>query len=307
MNQKSIWIARNVGAFEHLHLEQNSLDEKVIFPFAEDRKLVGFCVHEKGVLAVSDRGDVAFWDADSETASVKEGKDMAPVSIAKKGNIIALGGKGLKNILQLWELKDDSSFTMKVNAKQTQNVKLNMPYPVDVRGIAFTQKDTSDVVVTCNSDGQLWLYDFRVKRVPIIERQVQPKKTGLVSVFATDKDDCVIYTTADGIVEHYDMRAGRSLGRFGPHEGACTDLHITAGTEKGQGKLLITTCKDRYLRIFDFESRKLLSKVYLKHVPNTFTVTDQTWLKVLAKEYLDSEDEEFWEEMDEAITKKRKL
>ncbi len=303
--QKQIWIARSVGAFEAFDLEQNSLIDKVVFPFTEDRKIVNLFSHGNEVVALNDQGEVAFWNEESQSATVKELKEFIPVTSAKRGNLLALGGRGLKNNFQLWDL---DALEAKFVAKQTQNVRLNMPYPVDVRGIAFTQKDSSEVVVTCNADGQLWLYDTRVKRTPILEKQVQPKRTSLVSVHATDKDDCVIYTTADGIVEYYDLRKGRSCGRFGPHEGAVTDLHITTGTEKGHGKLLITACKDRFLRIFDFSSRALLSKIYLKHVPNAFAVIDQSWFQVLDKEYEDSEDEEFWEDMNEVTdTKKRKL
>lgn len=306
-NQRQIWIARNVGAFESFDLEQEVLTDKVIFPFAEDCKVVGVFPNENGLVAVSNNGDLAFWNDESEEATLKSLKAVEPAVAVKRGNLIALGGKGIKNNLQLWDLNDLESGKAKVLAKQTQNVRLNMPYPVDVRGIAFTQRDNSDVMVTCNADGQLWLYDLKVKRVPVIERQVQPKKTSLTSVYATPKDDCVIYTTSDGVVEYYDMRAGRSFGRFGPHEGAITDLHITTGAENGQGRLLITTCKDRFLRIFDFETRALLSKVYLKHVPTAFLVTKQPWLDILAKDYEDTEDEEFWEEMNQVPDKRTKL
>ena len=307
--QKLIWVARSVSACEAFNLEQNVLTEKLIFPFAEDRKLIRLFADEKDLVAISDQGEVARWTDESEAATVKVLKGVVPAVAAEKENLIALGGKGIKNNLQLWDLKNlEATQQAKFLAKQTQNVRLSMPYPVDVRGITFAQKSNSDVLVTCNADGQLWMYDIRQKRTPIIERQVQPKKTTLVSVHATDKDDFVIYTTADGIVEYYDLRAGSSRGRFGPHEGAITDLHLTSGSVKGHGKLLITTCKDRFLRIFDFSSRTLLSKVYLKHVPTAFTIISQSWLHVLDKEYEDSEDEEFWEDMNEvADAKKPKL
>ena len=302
-DQKNIWIARDIGAFEYYNLETNEISEKVIFPFAEDRKIKAVFEHKDQILAVSDHGEVALWNTESEEAVITELKGLAVESVAKKDNILAVGGKGLKNNLQLWDL--DKLTAPQVVAKQTQNTRLNMPYPVDVRGIAFSQNDRSDVVVTCNADGQLWLYDFKVKKTPIIDRQVQPKKTAIASVHATPRDDCVIYTTPDGVVEAYDMRTGRSLGRYGPHEGAITDLLITSGLPSGQGKLLITCCKDRFVRIFDYSTRAMLGKVYVKHVPNAVFLTGQSWLEMLAKEYADSEEEEFWEEMVEVPDQKK--
>ncbi len=93
-------------------------------------------------------------------------------------------------------------------------------------------------------------------------------------------------------MEQYDLRSGRSHGRFAGHDGALTGLCTSSN-----GKLLYTLCRDRFFRIFSVETRVLLFQAYMKDVPQCMAVIDETWLIKQAKKYSSLDDEEIWESM----------
>lgn len=276
------------------------MTETVVFPFSEDRSIIG--LFENGdheILAISNLGDLATWSIDTPTPQLRTIPNVTDIkAVAKKDNYLAVGGKGVKNNLKVFDLNADDLTTPLFSAKTTINTRLNSPFPVDIRSICFTSQDNHNNLATTSPDGQVFLYDFSRQASSILHHQVLPKKSLINSISRAEKDGSVIYTDVSGIIECYDLLKGKSYGRFKPQEGAVTSFVLSEG-------ILITASKDRFLRIFNYSTRVLLHKIYLKHCPSSIIVTRQDWLVSHAQQYEDSEDEEVWEGMSSVPDKKR--
>lgn len=289
-----LWVARHGGAIEAISVSSQALTETVVFPFTEDRTLVAlYELDQEQIMAVSDHGEMATWSLKDLTVTLKQLPGVSQVQAAiKQGNVLAVGGKGPKNNLKVFDL---TTLTSIHTAKASTDTRLNRPFGIDIRAICFTFLDKSDSIAVANSDGQIFLYDFSIGPLPQFHRQVLPKKSVLLSLARAEKDGSVVYTDATGVIECYDLVKGKSYGRFKPQEGAVQTFLLS-----GHNSILLTATKDRFLRIFNFSTRTLLHKIYLKHVPMTITITRQDWLEAHAQQYEDSEDEEVWEGMTRA-------
>lgn len=287
---------------EAFDIETQSLTEKVVFPFTEDRRIIGLFVRssqETEILAVSNKGDLATWTNEVPTPNVSLLPLVTDIqAVALQEHFLAVGGKGNKNPLKVFDLTDFTEPKLIHTAKSTMNTRLNTPFPVDIRAICFTSITDSSNLATANADGQIFLYDISRQASALFHRQVLPKKTVLVSLSPAEKDGSVIYTDVTGVIECYDLIKGTSYGRFKPQEGAVLSFLLL-------DSILITVSKDRFLRIFNYSTRTLLQKLYLKHTPTTFTVTRKDWIQASAQQYEDSDDEQVWEGMSRIPDKKR--
>lgn len=272
-----------------------------MFPFTEGHKVVGlFALEDDQIMAVSSNAQLAFWSLSNPTVSLKQLPQIYQIqAVAKLGNFLAVGGKGSKNNLKVFDLTDLTAPLY--TAKPTTNTRLNLPFNVDIRAICFTSLDKPEKLAVANSDGQIFLYDFARQASSLLNRQVLPKKSVLSSISRAESDDSVIYTDVSGVIERYDLLKGKSCGRFKSQEGAVTSFLIA-----GNQSILLTASKDRFLRIFNLSTRSLLHKLYLKHVPTTISITRQDWLEAHAQQYEDSEDEEVWEGMSRVSDNKKK-
>lgn len=301
----TLWIAREGGAIEAFSISSQSLTDIVVFPFQEDRTLISLFQAGEGdkIMAVSDHGEVATWSSHDLTVNLQNLPNVSQIQVAsKQGNFLAVGGKGSKNNLKVFDL---TSMTLVHSAKVSTDTRLNRPFGVDCRAICFTSLESSSCLAVANSDGQIFLYNFNLAPTPQLYRQVLPKKSVLLSISRAERDGSVVFTDTTGVIECYDLLNGKSYGRFKPQEGAVQSFLLT-----GNDNLILTASKDRFLRIFNFSTRALLHKIYLKHVPATITIICQDWLKAHAQQYEDSEDEEVWEGMSrpsEDETKRIKL
>lgn len=295
-----LWMAREGGAIEAFSVSSQALTENVVFPFAEDRNFVAlFELEDSTIGAVSDHGELATWTLQDLTVTLKHLPNVSQVqAAAKKGNVLAVGGKGPKNNLKVFDL---TTLTCSFAAKPSTDTRLNRPFTIDIRAICFTSSEKFDSFAVANSDGQIFLYDFSLSSLPQHFRQVLPKKTALMSLARAEKDGSVVFTDTTGVIECYDLIKGKSYGRFKPQEGS-VQIFLLSGADS----ILLTASKDRFLRIFNYSTRALLHKIYLKHVPTTLAITRQDWLAVHAQQYEDSDDEEVWEGMAPAASEDKK-
>ena len=295
-----LWIAREGGAVEAFDMDEQKLTDTVVFPFPEGHTLIGLFTSSEngGLLAVSNKGDLAFWTMESKTPSLFSLPSVTEIqSVAKDANHLAVGGTGIKNNLKVFDISDPSNPTLVYSAKPTMNTRLNSHFPVDIRAICFTTSSPANLA-TASPDGQVFLYDFTRQSSSILHRQVLPKRSVITSIARAEKDGSVIYTDVTGVIECFDLLIGKSYGRFKPQEG-------TVQASLLHNSVLITASKDRFLRIFNYTTRTLLHKIYLKHAPATITISRQDWLKIDAQQYEDSEDEQVWEGMSRIPDKKR--
>lgn len=84
--------------------------------------------------------------------------------------IIATGGK--ENALQLWSLEKKCNI---FKAKYQKDF-LELQKPVYISDIVFFPDSQYKVAVT-NRHGQVWMYDTKAKRAPVIDFEMSSKRT----------------------------------------------------------------------------------------------------------------------------------
>ncbi|XP_074317182.1 uncharacterized protein LOC141653347 isoform X2 [Silene latifolia] len=168
------------------------------------------------------------------------------------------GGKGVE--LNVWDLEK----TVKLwNAKSPPKNSLGIFTPTCFTSVTFVNKDDHRKVVAGTHDYQVRLYDISAQRRPVFS--VSFRETPIKAV-AEDLDGNTIYFgNGAGDLASIDIRTGKVLGCF---VGKCSGS-IRSIARHPEHSIIASCGLDGYLRIWDIESRQLLSAVYLKqHLNN---------------------------------------
>ncbi|RLV95815.1 Ribosome biogenesis protein NSA1 [Spathaspora sp. JA1] len=257
-------------------------------------------------------------------------------------NIFAFGGE--ENDLQIIKLfetgvnhtifkkKDyENAFapTVVYRAKNVKNDHLDLRVPVWITGIIFWKDlDNGYRLITSTRYGQVRVYDTTHGRRPIGDYQVCEQPIVTLTMTENEEDPEVIITTTHGLIAKHSLyevhdRAFKTIsasageiikpvlqlrGKYsqGGNTGAilaveaCDDIFATAGL-------------DRYLRVFDLESRDLLAKVYLGVEVSSLVVLDteddeietvateeasSTKKRTRDSEESDDDEEELWDQLE---------
>ncbi|CCG22255.1 Nsa1 66S pre-ribosomal particle component [Candida orthopsilosis Co 90-125] len=244
-------------------------------------------------------------------------------------NIVAYGGKEVDlKVVELYDEKINSSifkkdykklFDPKVvfAAKNVKNDHLDLRVPIWNTNILFFKTDSKDnfKVLTSTHYGHLRIYDSTHGRKPLKNYQVSQDPISTLT-FADDDQKEVIITGPNSLIARYSLTqvdekafktnsasAGeivkavpKSLGRYtGGNTGATYAVEVVENMVAFSGL-------DRYLRVFDVESRELLAKVYLGVEVSSLVILDdedEEEEEVKRKrEAEEEEDEELWNQLD---------
>ncbi|ODV81990.1 uncharacterized protein CANTADRAFT_24693 [Suhomyces tanzawaensis NRRL Y-17324] len=237
--------------------------------------------------------------------------------------VFAYGGQ--ENDLQIIKLyeqpatglmfNDKVEFKPKVlfNAKNVKNDHLDLRVPVWISNILFLKDaPTPDAykVLTSTRYGQLRIYDTTHGRRPVKDYKICEKAI-VAMTFGDEQQESVIVTDVHNLIGKYSLikedekalkihsaSAGdvvrpvlKLLGKFsqGGNTGA------THALENAEDEVLVAGGLDRYLRVFDIETRDILAKVYLGVEVLSVLVDD-----------LEDEEEEVEEGAEKKITIQRK-
>ncbi|KAL9243404.1 hypothetical protein vseg_017297 [Gypsophila vaccaria] len=168
------------------------------------------------------------------------------------------GGKGVE--LNMWDLEK----TIKIwNAKSPRVNSLGIFTPTFFTSVTFVNKDDHRKVVAGTNDHQVRLYDVSAQRRPVLS--VDFRETPIKAV-AEDLDGHTIYFgNGAGDLASIDIRTGKILGCF---VGKCSGS-IRSIARHPEHSVIASCGLDSYLRVWDIETRQLLSAVYLKqHLTN---------------------------------------
>lgn len=251
-------------------------------------------------------------------------------------NIIAYGGKEVDlKVLELHDEKINSSvfkkdykkhFNPKVvfAAKNVKNDHLDLRIPIWITNILFFKNDSKNnyKVLTSTHYGHLRIYDSTHGRKPMKNYQVSQDPI-LTLTFSDEGQKEVIITGPNSLIAKYSLTlidekafktnsatAGeivkavpKLLGKYtGGNTGASYAVEVLENVVAVAGL-------DRYLRVFDVESRELLARVYLGvEVSSLIVLDDEDEEEEEVKRKREAEveeDEELWNQLDKEKKKQK--
>lgn len=178
--------------------------------------------------------------------------------------------------------------------KNVKNDKLDLQVPIHITDIKFLsagKKDTFELL-TSTKYGQIRVYDTSKGRRPVQDIKVSRDGIKLLAPAANDKD--VIYADTHMNAAIFDISRKQKKGNFDGFTGNTQSLHSY------EGRLLAAGGLDRYLRVFDLQTREPVGKI--------FTGCEISAVHILEDDVKKREVEadELWDELETAAKPKAK-
>jgi len=218
---------------------------------------------EDGATVTSmENGVVQLWKEGEVSVEKKVGENLAKCISDKTCKFIATGGK--ENDLKVWDLSDFDKPIFA--AKNVKNDSLNLRVPVWLRDIAFLQDDDTKIL-TCGGYKHIRLYDRKAQRRPVLD--VTWHEHPINSLSVTPNGDGVVIGNSAGYMATIDLRTGKCIGGYKGNVGSIRSVKCH------QTQQIVVSCGlDRFAKIYDLNSRKLLKKVYMKSNLNCMLLPD---------------------------------
>lgn len=240
-------------------------------------------------------------------------------------NIVAVGGQERETeILELdWTKEEQKSIWA---ARNVKNDRLHLRVPVWVKRIYFLEQEeeeqqhsqkTDDVVykfLVVTRYGQFRLYDTKLGRRPRQDIKISEHPISVCQRGTGDKTDTVVASDTKTSTYVVDIASLKMKGKLAGATGAVQAL--SAYADKLSSSVMATGGLDRYLRVFDLETRSVAAKV--------FTGTQITAVLVLdgfkeeedkaifgsdkkrERESDEAENDELWNELDQVGAKQER-
>lgn len=218
--------------------------------------IVGLARYDGQLVAACGNGTVQILK--DQSAMLRTGDHL---SVMRQCNfnrkLIATGGKGLPNCLQVYDLETVKRL---FKSKNLPNDQLQLEVPVWDTDVSFIDENR---LVTCSRYGYIRMYDTRTQRRPIVQCATgNGTLTGppLTYCCLATHNDVLYVGAATGIVQAYDYRKPRSpLHTYKGFTGSLSSVGID-----DTGRYLYTACLDRFVRVHDAESTHLQYQCYVK-------------------------------------------
>jgi len=266
----------------------------------------GMIVQKNGsVLSCTESGVVQLWKDSLCVLEKSAGDDIKAMVGSSNPELFATGGQ--ENDIKIWKLDaiDKPIFA----AKNVRNDFLNLRVPVWVSAIEFFRGDTNKVVVG-SGHHSIRVYDRRDKRRPVIDTDWHEHPITALSI--RKGNSSVVVGNSAGYMSEIDLRTGKQTSGFKGNAGSIRSI-VCHPTQP----YVLSAGLDRFLKVYDLNTRKMLKKIYMKSNLNSIILSDGdlhlTEHQVPEKrEHPDAiEDElkksdELWEKMEAVNDKKRK-
>eukprot|EP00466_Bigelowiella_natans_P014462 jgi/Bigna1/85299/estExt_fgenesh1_pg.C_30181 len=224
-------------------------------------------IDSKRLLSGTKNGVVQIFEEGKEASTFKVGEKTCRVKFCPGSSAIATGGN--EELLKVWDLATKKQ-TFK--ARNVKPDKLDLRYPVHILDISFftntssssssqqqqQQQQAATQIVTATAHHQVRFYDTKAQKRAIWSHKIG--ENAVRSVLALRDGITIIAGDGAGETLQLDSRVnGRIVGKFKGVGGA-----ITCISQDESGEFLSTTSLDRFVRVYDIKTRKMLNKVYLK-------------------------------------------
>ncbi|KAG6747170.1 hypothetical protein POTOM_049551 [Populus tomentosa] len=173
-------------------------------------------------------------------------------------NYAVFGGKGVE--VNLWDLESSTKIW---TAKPPPKNSLGIFTPTWFTCTTFLSNDDHRKFAAGTNNHQVHLYDISAQRRPVLSFDF--RETAIKAV-TEDQDGHTIYIgNGSGDLASFDMRTGKLLGCF---IGKCSGS-IRSMARHPELPVIASCGLDSYLRLWDINTRQLLSAVFLKqHLTN---------------------------------------
>ncbi|KAL1553343.1 WD repeat-containing protein 74-like [Salvia divinorum] len=258
-----VGIARKSGSVEVISAINGDLQVHIpdLFQSAaspEDDAIVGVHLLKKHESASSSRSCALLASTTKGHWNACESGNLLCSKVSEDENHVLFGGKGVE--VNLWDLhKCEKIWTAKSPSKDN----LGIFTPTWFTCATFLSKDDHRKFVAGTNSHQARLYDISAQRRPVIS--IDFRETSIKAV-SEDIDGNTIYIgNGSGDLASFDIRTGKLLGCF---IGKCSG-GIRSIARHPELPVIASCGLDSYLRIWDIQSRQLLSAVFLKqHLTN---------------------------------------
>eukprot|EP00051_Salpingoeca_urceolata_P020435 m.306478 g.306478 ORF g.306478 m.306478 type:complete len:372 (+) comp19622_c0_seq17:168-1283(+) len=156
--------------------------------------------------------------------------------------------------VRIWDLNESKSV---FKSKNLPNDMLNLPIPICDNDVQFIPGSGDNRFVTGTAHHEVRIYDRSAKPRPVMNITLDDLPITCLAV--TPDGRTVITGDTVGTMKALDLRTGAVLGKYKGIKGACRDIvcHPTLPFV-AQGGL------DRFARVYDIRTRKLVHQFYLK-------------------------------------------
>ncbi|CAN6211727.1 unnamed protein product [Urochloa humidicola] len=189
----------------------------------------------------------------STTWDVCSGGNVQFCSVDHGESYAMFGGKGIE--VNLWDI---ASCSKTWSAKSPRANSLGIWTRPWFTAGTFLCKDDHRKIVACTNNHQVRLYDTALQRRPAIS--IDFRESPIKAVAADPNGHDVYIGTGTGDLASFDMRTGKLLGCY---LGKCSGS-IRSIVRHPELPLIASCGLDSYLRIWDTNTRQLLSAVFLK-------------------------------------------
>jgi ribosome biogenesis protein NSA1 len=241
--------------------------------------------------------------------------------------VFAYGGKENDvKIVRLYDKYPLNGLKMEqiFQAKNVKNDKLDLRVPIWVTNILFINlakhTESSWEFITTTRYGQVRKYDTVHGRKPTMDKKLSEKP--LVQVAKTLNGSEIICADTHAMTALFHLEKGTLVGKYKGSVGAVQSLYSYLS---GKEALLVTGALDRYVRVFNIDTREQVAKVYIGSKVSAVWLLDDSLddvqrveeddqkkrKKKVRKSQREAEKEDpdkVWEDLDEleGKTKKRK-
>lgn len=292
----------------------------------EDDKFVSIIEKFNIIIAITEKGKLTLIDLDSilsekviTTTTTIKGPITAFIPHPEQKGIYAYGGK--ENEIKIIKLFDSEVFNTELKyeilfqAKNVKHDKLQLRVPVWISNILFIElskhTEKSWLFITTTRYGQVRKYDTSHGKRPIYDKKLSDKP--LLCMTSTSIENEIICSDNHSTTALFNINKGILVAKFKGSVGAIQDLSSYLTTNEN---LLITGGLDRYIRVFDINTRKQVIKVFMgSQISKVYLLdpvdvekeqeTTETKKKVKKSKITDEEEDEFWETL--KSNKKRKV
>uniref|UniRef100_A0A915Q6F3 Anaphase-promoting complex subunit 4 WD40 domain-containing protein n=1 Tax=Setaria digitata TaxID=48799 RepID=A0A915Q6F3_9BILA len=238
------------------------------------------------------------------------------VSSYEQEGSYATGGK--ENPLKIWDIEKGEKIFIAKNVKPDE---LQLRVPIWVNDIRFIPK--SQNIVTVTGKHQIRLYDPRTQRRPVKEMEWAEEPLTAMSLCRNEMQ--IVAGNTRGDIGLFDLR--NKMHMVCKYKGCAGSI---SGIDAHHSSEYIASCSlDRFVRLHELNSKKLVKKIYCKARLNRILLCDKLsilnnddetkqetkndeddWKKMEESDYSESsEDEALWNDLKESkeVQLKRRL
>jgi ribosome biogenesis protein NSA1 len=205
------------------------------------------------LISASANGTIQFVRDCPEPDILVVGDDLSRMKQCKEDKkLVVTGGKTSKNMIKVWDL---STKTNIFTGKNVRKDNLELEIPTWESGVLFLD---TNCLASCSRYGYVRAYDMRAQRRPIFNYMNEEEQIGFTCL--AHHDQLLFVGSNLGTLRAYDRRnSNKHLHTYKGFVGSITDV----GCDES-GKYLYTSSLDRYVRIHDANSTRLLYQSYVK-------------------------------------------